>query len=124
MLVEPITAPRSQINVAAAVQPKTKGGVPSRSSGSGLSPGRKHEAAGGNRVDAGILQDMLDVAQKHFNARNIGLEFSVHGETGRIKVKVLDKDTGEMIREVPPRQVLDLMAKIDEMMGIVFDQKA
>lgn len=37
---------------------------------------------------------------------------------------VLDKDTGDMIREVPPDEVLDLMAKIDEMMGVVFDQKA
>jgi flagellar protein FlaG len=39
-------------------------------------------------------------------------------------VTVLDKDTGDMIREVPPDEVLDLMAKIDEMMGVVFDQKA
>jgi flagellar protein FlaG len=124
MLVEPMTAPRSLINVAAAVQPKTKGAGPSRPSGSDLSPERQHNAAGGNRVDAEFLQDVLDAAQKHFHARNIGLEFSVHGETGRIKVTVLDKDTGEMIREVPPRQVLDLMAKIDEMMGIMFDQKA
>ena len=37
---------------------------------------------------------------------------------------VVDKEAGEMIREVPPQQVLDLMAKIEELMGILFDQKA
>jgi len=37
---------------------------------------------------------------------------------------VVDKETGEMIREVPPQQVLDLMAKIEELMGILFDHWA
>ncbi len=39
-------------------------------------------------------------------------------------VTVLDKETGEMVREVPSQQVLVLMGKIDEMMGIPFDYKA
>jgi flagellar protein FlaG len=39
-------------------------------------------------------------------------------------VTVLDKETGDIIREVPPQQVLDMVAKLDEMMGILFEQKA
>ena len=56
--------------------------------------------------------------------RSTELRFSVHEETERIRVTVFDKETGEMIREVPQQDVLDLMVKIDEMMGILFNEKA
>ena len=36
-------------------------------------------------------------------------------------VTVLDKETGDMVRQVPSQQVFNLMGRIDEMMGILFD---
>jgi flagellar protein FlaG len=39
-------------------------------------------------------------------------------------IRVVDKQTEELIREIPAQQVLNLMAKIDEMMGIIFDERA
>ena len=117
MLVEPISVAKPQIDTR-AVAPKPKDQKTSEASA--RAPEKKED----NRQDAEFLQDVLGVVQKHFNVCNIGLDFSVHGETGRIKVSVMDKDTGKVIREVPPGQVLDLIAKIDEMMGILFDQKA
>jgi len=38
--------------------------------------------------------------------------------------KAVPKEAEELIREIPPDQVLNLMAKIDEMMGILYDEKA
>jgi flagellar protein FlaG len=74
--------------------------------------------------DVGLLKEVLGVAQKHLHISDVGLAFSVHADTGHIKVRVTEKDTGELIREIPPEGVLNLMAKIDEMMGILFDEKA
>jgi flagellar protein FlaG len=51
------------------------------------------------------------------------LEFSVHEKTRQIVVKVKDKDTGEIIREIPPEKNLDLIAKIWEMAGILIDER-
>ena len=115
MLIEPITVAKPQMDTT-AVGPKSKDPEPTKGV---VSPEKKEE----KKQDAEFLQDVLEAAQKYFHIRNIGLDFAVHGATGRIKVTVLDKETGEMIREVPPEQVLNLMAKIDEMMGILFDQK-
>jgi len=39
-------------------------------------------------------------------------------------VTVFDKKTGKVIREIPPQQVLDLMRKIEGMIGLLFDQNA
>ncbi|ETT80094.1 flagellar protein flag protein [Paenibacillus sp. FSL R7-277] len=51
------------------------------------------------------------------------LQVSVHKETKAIMVKVLNKDTGELIREIPPEKTLDIVANMMEIAGIIIDQK-
>ncbi len=80
---------------------------------------RNHE-----RNDVEFLQEVLAVAQNHLQVSNVGLDFTVHDDTGRIQVSVTDKETGDVIREIPSDQVLNLMAKLDEMLGILYDEKA
>ncbi|MNP87072.1 flagellar protein FlaG [compost metagenome] len=48
---------------------------------------------------------------------------SVHEKTHQILVKVLNKETGELIREIPPEKTLDLVAKMMEIAGILIDEK-
>ena len=72
-----------------------------------------------------ISQDMLnEVQQKMQMMHNIGLQFSVHEATGRTMVKVVDNETENLIREIPPEELLDVADKIGEMLGILFDKKA
>ena len=72
-----------------------------------------------------ISQDMLnEVQQKMQMMRNVGLQFSVHEATGRTMVKVVDNETENLIREIPPEELLDVADKIGEMLGILFDKKA
>ena len=54
---------------------------------------------------------------------NVKIKFSIHKATGRMRIVVSDEDTGKVIREIPPSQLLDIAAKLDEMIGIIFDQK-
>jgi len=112
MLIQPVSAQRLQIDTQAVVEAQTKAEE--------SSPRKKEE----EKPDVKSLQEVLGVVREHFHIRDIGLKFVVHEQTGLIKVTVLDKETGEMIREVPPQQVLDLMAKIDEMIGALFDYRA
>jgi flagellar protein FlaG len=51
------------------------------------------------------------------------LKIQVHEKTGNIMVKVTSQETGKVIREIPPKELLDLAAKIQEMTGILFDEK-
>jgi flagellar protein FlaG len=51
------------------------------------------------------------------------LEFSVHKATHQISVKVLDKETGEVIREIPPEKNLDFLAALWRKAGILIDEK-
>lgn len=118
MLIEPITATKPQERPRSAVEQQGKPQVCAEALG------RSSMNQEGTTQDIELLKDMLGVAERHFHIRNVGLEFEVHEATGRLKVTVLDKETGDIIREVPPQQVLDMAAKLDEMMGILFEQKA
>ena len=55
--------------------------------------------------------------------RNVGLQFSVHDTTGRTMVKVFYKETGKLIRQIPPEEFLNLANKMGGMIGIFFDKK-
>jgi len=113
MLVEPTTTTKL-VEPSAVVVPMAKG----RPSAEADSPSRK------KGEDVQLLQGVLEAAQNYLEVSDVGVAFSVHGETGVVKVSVTDKETGEVIREIPPEGVLTLMAKLDEMLGILFDEKA
>lgn len=49
--------------------------------------------------------------------------FGVHEKTNRITIKIVDKDTKEIIKEYPPEKTLDMIAKVWEMAGILVDEK-
>ena len=55
-------------------------------------------------------------------ANNVSLEFQVHEGTGRTVIHILDKETGEVIREIPSEKLLEMAAKIEEMSGLLFDK--
>ena len=38
-------------------------------------------------------------------------------------VQVVDSDTGEIIREIPPQKILDLVAKLWELSGVFLDER-
>ncbi|MCI3921324.1 flagellar protein FlaG [Paenibacillus sp. TRM 82003] len=69
------------------------------------------------------LVKAIEKAVKAIQGPYTYLEFSVHEQTKRIAVKVHDRETGEVIREVPPEKSLDFVAKLWEMAGILIDER-
>ena len=50
------------------------------------------------------------------------LEFSIHDDTKRIMVKILNKSSDELIAEVPPEKFLDLIAELWKQAGLIVDK--
>jgi flagellar protein FlaG len=51
------------------------------------------------------------------------LEFKVHEATGQVMVKIVDNNTGEVLREIPPEKLLDMAANLMELAGILVDKR-
>lgn len=79
----------------------------------------------GENISIGERQliQAIEKANKSLVGTYTSFEFSVHEKTKQIMVKVLDRDTGEMIREIPPEKILDMVAKMWEMAGILVDER-
>ena len=52
------------------------------------------------------------------------LGFSIHEETEDLVVEITNRESGELIRQIPSDEVLELRARLDELVGILFDKKA
>ncbi|MDL1963997.1 MAG: flagellar protein FlaG [Deltaproteobacteria bacterium] len=71
-----------------------------------------------------VSQDLLDELEHDINTiHNVGLEFSMHEESGRDVIKVVEKDSGNLIRQIPPDEVLELITRMGDVLGILFDKK-
>lgn len=72
------------------------------------------------QIEAAV--ETVNDAVKMFNYH---LEFKVHEASGRYQVKVVDSETSEVIREIPPENVLDMAANfkkmVSEAVGLMFD---
>ncbi|ALB44520.1 flagellar protein FlaG [Clostridium beijerinckii] len=68
----------------------------------------------------------LDNALKKINSflqdEHTHTEYSVHKDFGTIMVKVIDDDTKEVILEIPPQKILDMVASMCRQVGL-FDKK-
>lgn len=49
--------------------------------------------------------------------------FGVHEKTNRVTIKIVDKESKEILKEYPPEKTLELIAKAWEIAGILVDEK-
>ena len=69
------------------------------------------------------LKKAIAEMNRKINNSNEEAVFGVHEDTNRIMIKIMDKETKEVIKEFPPEKTLDMIARIWEMAGILVDEK-
>jgi len=55
---------------------------------------------------------------------NVDLQFQYHKEVNFMSVRMLDKKTGEVLREVPPEAMVEHMIKVHDWIGAFLDKTA
>lgn len=74
-------------------------------------------------VSERVVIEAIEKANKAIQGGNRRFEFSIHDETNQIMVKVYDSETDKLIKEIPNEKILDMVAKICEMAGILVDER-
>lgn len=73
-----------------------------------------------DKQNAQIKKAIDDINKKAMNSEAI---FGIHEATNRVTIKIVDKDTKKVIKELPPEKTLDMIAKVWEMAGLMVDEK-
>lgn len=83
------------------------------------------ENTAGAQKEKELAQSTLESAMSNMNSRmkKTRCEYDFDDPTNTITVKVYDKDTGDLIREVPPEKSLEAIKKIWEIAGLIVDEK-
>lgn len=69
--------------------------------------------------------EQIRKAVSEINKKANGTEaiFGIHDKTNRVTIKIVDKETKKVIREYPPEETLDMIAKVWELAGLMVDEK-
>ncbi|MGY4878834.1 flagellar protein FlaG [Vreelandella aquamarina] len=85
---------QASVNTAASMQPSQK-------------------AEGKNGVDTAELAESIQRINTVMSQR--GLEFEIRQESDRVITRVIDRESGDVIRQIPAEEVLRLAERLDEL---------
>ncbi|MEG6617339.1 flagellar protein FlaG [Peptococcaceae bacterium 1198_IL3148] len=68
------------------------------------------------------LTKAVEQANKTMENFQTNLHFELHEESGEYLVKVVNSENKEIVREIPPEWVLDMVAYFREIVGIMVDE--
>ena len=70
------------------------------------------------------VKEISKALSEFMSKLNTNLEFDYYEKLGRFAVKMVDKETKEVIKEFPPEKILEAMEKTREWIGLILDKKA
>ena len=81
-----------------------------------------------NTASQGQEQNNMEQIKKALEKLNKSMDhaeavYGIHEGTNRVMIKIIDKDTKEVIRELPPEKTLNMIAKVWELAGLLVDER-
>ena len=73
------------------------------------------------RMFESTAEKIKKLVDESFSYRH--MEYTYHDRSGEYFVKIIDDQTKEVIREIPPQKLLDIYASMKEIAGLLFDER-
>ncbi len=73
---------------------------------------------------SGVAEELSRLAEKLSQLNQTSIQISKHPGTGAVIVRVIDRNTGQVVREAPPEEVLDCVSHLLAQSGLLLDRSA
>ena len=81
----------------------------------------KQAAAEDAKVDQEVMTHSM---QNQLDSMNVSLKYFTYGDSGeRIAIAVVNTITGEVVREIPSKELRALYAKMNELVGMILNMQ-
>jgi len=107
----------------ALVQPVKKGGQAEKAKVGNEQRSRSSATDKTMSKSGATTRELTEEVQQYLQEINVRLNFEFGDETGDLIVQVVDDETKEVIRQIPPDQILELRQKLAELRGVLFSDK-
>jgi len=71
-----------------------------------------------------IIADTVDFFNKFVKEIQFDLRYDIDNETNEIVIQLFEKGTDTLIRQIPPEAILNLKQRINDLLGIIYDETA
>ncbi|MCD5406711.1 MAG: flagellar protein FlaG [Desulfotomaculum sp.] len=75
-----------------------------------------------NKVTREALESAIEQANQILQIYRVNLNFQLHEASGEFLVQVVNSESKEVIREIPPEWLLDMVAQIRDAVGLLVDE--
>ncbi len=86
-------------------------------------PPKEEEGSGseGRRAADTAIEQKVEEAKRLAGLFNRRLSFDLNHEVDRVVISVIEKDTGRVIRKIPPEEMLRVLRQLHEARGLILD---
>jgi flagellar protein FlaG len=85
---------------------------------------RVNDSSASDPDEPSNLQAAVEKIQEFVSKAASDIKFSIDEDSGRTVVKVIDRETQDVIRQIPSKEMLDLAQALDKLQGLLIKQKA
>ncbi len=75
------------------------------------------------KVNNEVIQEILEEIKRKLDYLNKYLKIEIDNQLEIPVVKIIERDTNRVIRQIPPEYLLDLMKRIDMMLGVLLNER-
>lgn len=70
------------------------------------------------------IKNAVSKINKFLEGESTHLQYEKHDVLNQMIIKVVDNNTNQVVNEIPTRKILDMVAKMCEIAGVLVDKKA
>ncbi|MFJ7669467.1 flagellar protein FlaG [Lysinibacillus sp. NPDC097195] len=85
--------------------------------------GEKISTAEGQEISKEKLQSVVDTVNEFLQINHNASKFVLHDGLDRYFVQVVDTQTEEVVKEIPPKKLLDAFYEMQKLLGMIVDEK-
>ena len=95
-----------------------------QNSSSGIAVDPFKAVGSAERISKQQLEEAVKNVQSFVSTVNQNLEFSVDDDTGRTVIKVIDRQTEQILRQIPSEEMLQIAKALGKLDGLLIKQQA
>jgi|GEM_PF-3055384 len=85
---------------------------------------RAQEEVSSDERNTKKIQEAVELVNRLFDRSPVDLNLSIDKDTNSLVIKLIERESHKVIRQIPPDEMLRLRRHLQELLGVIFDETA
>lgn len=75
------------------------------------------------KIAGKLMKEAVDSTNEALKMNRTSIHMKYHEDVNRVSIKIVDDETEEVIKEIPPEESIDMLKKMLEVNGLLIDER-